>query len=133
MREHRSTDVSLASIRRDLEQIDHSIVLLVAARLEAACSAIQLRSAVDGQIAYPVQEAWVIERARAWAGQLGLPPALAEAIFRAIVEAGKARYIARVKPGVSPRRRPVSSRARGDASVHRHPPVLIPMRASTTA
>ena len=84
---------TLTSVRRDLEQIDRAIVLLVAARLDAAGSAIRLRSQKDGQVANPVQEGRVIARAQGWAEQLGISPRLAEKIFRAIIEAGKERYV----------------------------------------
>jgi chorismate mutase len=84
---------SLESVRRDLEQIDRAIVLLVAARLEAACAAIRCRSRRDGRVANPAQEARVLARARAWGREFGLSPELTNTIFRAMVDAGKARFV----------------------------------------
>jgi len=83
---------TLVSVRRDLEQIDRAIVLLLAARVDAASTAIRLRSRLDGRIANPAQEARVLARAREWAKDLGLSPDLTDSIFRAILEAGKARF-----------------------------------------
>jgi chorismate mutase len=119
MVDHPSVPPSLVSVRRDLERIDRAIVLLVAARLEAAGSAIRLRSRGNGPIADPVQESRVIARARAWAEQLGVSPELAETLFRAIVEAGKQRYRGS-SPAPAPGRRPSGSQqARHRAAVPR--------------
>lgn len=85
-------DPSLASARRELEEIDRAIVLLIAARVDAACSAIRIRTRTDGSLEDPAQEALVIARAREWAGQAGISPAAVEAAFRAIVMAGKERF-----------------------------------------
>ena len=63
---------SLVAIRRDLEEIDRALVLLVAARVEAAGTAIRLRSQGNGRIADPAQEERVIARAEGWAEQAGL-------------------------------------------------------------
>lgn len=104
---------SLVSVRRDLEQIDRAIVLLVAARIEAACSAIQLRSERGGDIADPAQEERVIARAQDWAEQVGLSPVLAEAIFRSVVEAGKDRFATLKRPLVSSTQPRKTGRARG--------------------
>lgn len=83
---------SLAAVRRDLEQIDRAIVVLMAARIDAARTAIRCRSRLDGRIANPAQEARVLARAQAWGEPLGLSPTLTETVFRAIVEEGKARF-----------------------------------------
>jgi len=83
---------SLASLRHDLEEIDRAIVLLVTARVEAACEAIRCRVENGESISNPVQEARVIARARGWAEGRGVSPIAVETIFRAIVRAGKERY-----------------------------------------
>jgi chorismate mutase len=67
------------------------LVLLVAARVDAACSAIRIRSELDGPLSDPAQEAVVIARAQVWAKRAGLSPTLAETIFRAVLTAGKER------------------------------------------
>lgn len=105
-------ETSLPSIRRDLEEMDRAIVLLVTARVDAACTAIRLRSQRDGRIADPAQESRVIARAVAWARQVGLSPTLTKTIFRAIVDSGKERYAALAGPSPSPNRRPAPRRAR---------------------
>ncbi|MGA7476485.1 MAG: chorismate mutase [Thermoplasmata archaeon] len=84
---------SLLSVRRDLEEIDRAIVLLVAARVEAAGAAIRLRCEGNGRVSDPAQERRVIARAQGWAEQAGLSPARMRTIFRAVVEAGKDRFV----------------------------------------
>lgn len=101
---------SLESLRRDLEEIDRAIVLLLAARIEAACSAIRLRSEQGEPITNPDQESRVLERAERWAQEVGLSPALAETVFRAVVGAGKMHFL--VSGGPS---RVVASRSQGPA------------------
>jgi isochorismate pyruvate lyase len=83
---------SLESVRRDLAEIDRAIVLLVAARVEAAGHAIRLRTQNEARVSNPAQEERVIARARAWADQVGLSPPVVETIFRAMVEYGKERF-----------------------------------------
>jgi chorismate mutase len=114
-----SAPPTLASVRRDLEQIDRAIVLLVAARIDAACSAIRLRAQSDGQVANPAQEGRVIARAQGWAEQLGVSPELAEKVFRAIIEAGKARYTTMRKAAGTPSRRSAARSARPRALARR--------------
>jgi len=113
---------SLVAIRRDLEEIDRALVLLVAARVEAAGTAIRLRSQGDGRIADPAQEERVITRAQQWAEQAGLSPARMRTIFRAVVESGKERYATesgrgRARTGSTRMRR--TARTRGRSSSRR--------------
>jgi chorismate mutase len=89
---------SLLAVRREIERIDRALVLLVAARVEAACSAIRIRSETDGQISDSVQEELVIARAQAWAEQVGISPTFVETMFRAVLAAGKERF--RASPSV---------------------------------
>jgi chorismate mutase len=103
------TAPSLASVRRDLEEIDRAIVLLVAARVEAAGTAIRLRSQGSGQVSDPMQEERVIVRAQDWAAQAGLSATRTGTIFRAVVEAGKDRFVSENRP---PRRPAPSTRVR---------------------
>jgi chorismate mutase len=77
-------------------------VLLVAARLETAGSAIHLREERGEPISNRVQEDRVIARAQGWAKQVGLSPTAVETIFRAIMGAGKERYAAQDGPPVRP-------------------------------
>jgi len=89
----REPNPSLTSLRDRLEEIDRAIVLLVAARVEAAGLAIAVRSQADGSLTDPAQEEVVVHRARRWAEQQGLTPALVESVFRMMIEAGKARSV----------------------------------------
>ena len=113
---------SLVAVRRDLEAIDQALVLLVAARVEAAGTAIRLRSQGNGQISDPAQEERVIARAQGWAEQAGLSPARMRTIFRAIVESGKERFAADSGSGRSPTeltRTRRTARTRGRPSLRR--------------
>jgi chorismate mutase len=82
---------ALVEVRARLEEIDRSLVLLLAARLEAAALAIRIRTARGAKVSDRAQERRVLSRARLWADEAGLPPALAEAVLRAVIEAGKVR------------------------------------------
>jgi len=126
-----SASRTLGSIRDDLERIDRSIVLLVAARIEAACAAIQVRTEQGEPVTNPTQEARVLARAEEWALELGVSPVVAKAIFRAIVHAGKARFEASRTahlPAVAVRRSARSTRE----GVH-HPAEKDRLRASAPA
>lgn len=94
MGESAGVEPSLASARRELEEIDRAIVLLIAARLDVACSAIRIRARNGGNVEDPAQEAVVLRRARDWAEEAGISPSAVETVFRAIVRAGKDRYTA---------------------------------------
>jgi len=126
-------DASLASLRRDLEEIDRAIVLLVAARVDAACSAICLRSQKEGRISDPAQEERVIARAQVWAEQLGVSTTLTGTIFRAIVESGKEKFVRSSSESTSPAAHSRgSSRGHGRDSSHRTSPTLARPRAAAT-
>jgi len=119
-----STSAPLTSIRHDLEEIDRAIVLLVAARLDAAGEAIRLRMAQGDPLENPSQEKRVIERARAWALRMDLSPVLAETILRAMMEAGKERYVARARSLNALARRPAPRRNDARGPAHRPSPVV---------
>jgi len=84
---------SLARLRTEIESIDREIVLLIAARLEAADRALQLRVVRGRPITDPDQERRVLGRARAWAEAEEVPSTLVERLFRALVEEGKSRFL----------------------------------------
>lgn len=78
--------------RREVESIDRSLVLLLAARLAAAQRAIAARSEGGGPIADREQERRVIDRGHRWARQFGVPEELVDRLFRTMIEEGKARF-----------------------------------------
>ena len=82
--------------------MDREIVLLLAARLDAAQRAIAERAALNHPVTDRVQEARVLERTQAWAEELGLPRKLVEHLFRSLMEEGKTRFISGQGPPVSP-------------------------------
>ena len=91
MSDAEGTAVPLEEVRARLEEIDRDLLRLVAARLEAANLAIRIRIEQGEEVCDPAQERRVLARARRWADEAGLPPALVETIFRALIEAGKER------------------------------------------
>jgi chorismate mutase len=93
---------SLSRIRQEIESVDRSIVLLLAARLEAADRAIRARAAHDRHVTDREQERRVLVRGRTWAEELGLPRPLVENLFRSLLEEGKARYLSAEGPPDSP-------------------------------
>ncbi len=73
--------------------MDRSIVLLLAARLDAAQRAIHARVGHDPRrTTDAAQERRVLQRSRAWAREVGLPEKLVETLFRTLIEEGKARF-----------------------------------------
>lgn len=83
---------SLARLRLEIESVDRSIVLLLAARLDAAQRALRTRTVRDRRTTDLAQERRVLRRARGWARELGLPEALVESLFSTLIEEGKARF-----------------------------------------
>ncbi len=83
---------SLDRIRQQIERVDRSIVMMLAARLATAQQALRLRAGHDGNLTDQKQERRVLARSRMWAEDLGVPPALVEDLFRSLVEEGKARF-----------------------------------------
>ncbi len=83
---------SLARLRHEIECMDRSILLLLAARLEAAQRAIRLRAARNGRVTDPEQERRVLRRSRKWAQELGLPGKLCDNLLRSLLEEGKTRF-----------------------------------------
>ena len=82
----------LARVRQEIESVDRTIVLLLAARLDAARRALQLRLARDHRLTDREQEGRVRERGREWAEELGVSPELVDHLFGALMEEGKARF-----------------------------------------
>ncbi|HLN50975.1 MAG TPA: chorismate mutase [Thermoplasmata archaeon] len=83
----------LARIRQEIESVDRSIVLLLAARLDAARRAIRVRARVQNRLTDTEQERRIFQRTQDWAEELRLPPKLVESLFRSLIEEGKARYL----------------------------------------
>ena len=123
------TGPSLVALRRDLELIDRTIVLLLAERIGTAGMAIRCRSQVDGQVANPAQEARVLARAREWGASLGLSDELTDSVFRAVLEEGKVQFLAAVAAHVRPSSPPLGARSR----VRAPPPAVPEARTKVTA
>jgi chorismate mutase len=83
----------LARIRQEIESVDRSIALLLAARIDAAQRAIRVRSRVQNRVTDTEQERKIFQRTQEWAEELRLPPKLVENLFRSLIEEGKARYL----------------------------------------
>jgi chorismate mutase len=93
---------TLTQIRGEIESVDRSIVLLLAARLEAAQRALRARAGRGHRLTDPAQERRVLQRSRRWAREVGVPEAIAEELFRTLIEEGKVRFRRSEAPGRSP-------------------------------
>jgi chorismate mutase len=93
---------TLAQVRLEIESVDRSIVLLLAARLDAADRAIRARVARDRRVADREQERRILLRSGRWAEELGVPRSLVDNLFRSLVEEGKARFLSAEGPSDSP-------------------------------
>jgi chorismate mutase len=82
----------LTRLRHEIESIDRSIVLLLAARLDAVQRALRVRAGANREITDREQERRILLRSRKWAHELGLPRTLVDELFRSLIEEGKARF-----------------------------------------
>lgn len=83
---------SLAQLRQEIENVDRSLVLLLAARLDAAQRTLRFRSSHERRTTDGTQERRVLLRARGWARELGVPEQLVDTLFRTLIEEGKTRF-----------------------------------------
>jgi chorismate mutase len=124
---------SLARLRQEIESVDRSIVLLLAARLDAARRAIRLRAGGQCRMTDRDQERRVFLRSLAWAEELRLPPKLVENLFRSLIEEGKARFLSEESPPAPPvvtvlLRRPKDSTVRLEGERSTDPAIVPPPR-----
>jgi len=82
---------SVRELRAELARIDRAIVVLLAARLTVAGRVIQVRQELGEKVTLRTQERLVLERVRLWSQELGVPPEVAVAMFRTLIDAGKDR------------------------------------------
>lgn len=83
---------SLLRLREEIESVDRSIVLLLAARLRAAQRALRVRALHGAPLTDDLQERRVLVRGHRWARELGVPEALVDHLLRTLMEEGKARH-----------------------------------------
>lgn len=81
----------MAAVRAGIDAIDAELIALLAERQAHVDRAIRLKPAEGIAAAAPKRAAAVIENARSRAERAGLDPALAETLWRAMVEAFIAR------------------------------------------
>ncbi len=105
--------------------MDHLLIRLVATRLRVAQRAIRTRTSQGGNVSDPAQERRVVDRARRWALESGVPPELVDRLFRELMESAKSGVV-RAAPTL-PRSAPTVPRAPGLPSDG--PAETAPMRA----
>jgi chorismate mutase len=76
-------------VREEIARLDHSLVMLVAARQDAVHRLFDVKRRAGRPIFDPAQEAAVIARARRWAREVGAHPDEAEAVFERLVQVSK--------------------------------------------
>ncbi len=88
---------SLDDLREEIARIDHLLIRLVATRLRVAQRAIRTRTRQGGDVSDPAQERRVVDRARRWALESGVPPELVDRLVRELMESAKSG-VARAAP-----------------------------------
>ena len=91
---------SLAEIRTSIDRLDRKIVTLLAERAAYVKDATRFKRDT-AEVAAPARQAAVFARARALADELGAPPEVIEAAYRALVAgfvANEGRYFAETDP-----------------------------------
>ncbi len=116
---------SLGELREEIARLDHLLIRLVANRLKVAQRAIRTRTSLGGDVSDPAQERRVVDRARRWALESGVPPELVDRLFRELMESAKSG-VARAAP--SPPRPPTPA-ARVPGLPSEGPAERPPMRA----
>jgi chorismate mutase/prephenate dehydrogenase len=80
-------DAELAAVRREIDALDDRLVELLAQRLRLVRKVAELKSSTGlAPVHVPDREREVLARARADAARYGLDPALAERVFRAVLD-----------------------------------------------
>ena len=76
---------SMSEVRREIDHIDEQLVELLARRFAYVDRAWQLKMGTDEGATVPWRIQQVIDKVRAKAEEKGLPPALAEALWRQMI------------------------------------------------
>ncbi len=76
---------SMSEVRREIDRIDERLVELIAERFTYVDRAWQLKQGTDEGATVPWRIQQVIDKVRARAGEKGLPPELAESIWRQMI------------------------------------------------
>jgi isochorismate pyruvate lyase len=77
---------TLGEVRKNIDRIDHELVRLMAERGQYVAEAARFKPN-PGQVEAPQRAEAVVQRAKVLAGEAGLPPAIAEATYRAMMKA----------------------------------------------
>ncbi|MDI1479730.1 chorismate mutase [Polyangium sp. y55x31] len=85
------TPAEVSETRRALDELDHALLDLVARRRALVGALFAKKRALGLPRVDPAREAELVADRRAYAERLGVPPELAESIFRAILEDGHTR------------------------------------------
>jgi chorismate mutase len=80
----------LAAMRADIDAVDHALLDLVAKRQALVIELFAYKRRQALPLIDPRREEELVLERRAYAARLGLPPPLAEAIFRAILDGSHA-------------------------------------------
>jgi len=107
-------DPEVERLRYEIELIDRSIVGLLGARRRAQHRLLRWKEHEGRPLFDPPQEARVLSRAAAWALEIDVDPALATAVVRLALEAGKRAYPSPPVPPPAP-----EVRGRGSSTVPR--------------
>jgi chorismate mutase len=87
-------DDELDRVRAELDVLDRQLVALLARRFQVGARAAKIKRATGVSVHDAAREEKVIEQARAWAGEAGLPEDKVEDLFRRIVDLSRNSQIA---------------------------------------
>jgi len=97
---------TMEEVRREIDRIDEQLVELLAERFTYVDRAWQLKMGTKEGATVPWRIQQVIDKVRAKAEEKGLPPALAEALWRQMIGWFIQYEEERMKPGGGDRREP---------------------------
>jgi len=85
-------------LRDEIARLDHSLVMLLAARQEAVHRLFDVKQSAGRPLFDPAQESLVVSRARRWAREIGAAPADVEPVFRELIQVARKSAGARRRP-----------------------------------
>jgi len=76
-------------MREEIARLDHSLVMLIAARQDAVRRLFQVKTKAGRPMFDPKQEALVVSRARRWGREIGAAPDEMQAVFERLIQVAR--------------------------------------------
>ena len=81
----------ILELREEIARLDHSLVMMVAARQEAVGRLFTIKEQLGRPLFDPKQETLVVARARRWARDVGAAPDEVEAVFERLIQVARGK------------------------------------------